>query len=172
VSNRALAIFLLLVGMAAGRPNLRARRHLSQRQPHLRFVKEYVRELIADESLKLNGEKEFGEAKTDNERIADRKVGRRLGVCCVYYPRGPWDTAETIMYPNIVTKGPGQATLRELMDSDLARFSKDNPGGPMSMETSHSMTELPSCAISMVSMRALRRPLPTSTKKRSLPLWC
>ena len=128
MSNRALAIFLLLVGMAAGRPNLRARRHLSQRQPHLRFVKEYVRELIADESLKINGEKEFGEAKTDNERIADRKVGRRLGVCCVYYPRGPWDTAETIMYPNIVTKGPGQATLRELMDSDLARFSKDNPG--------------------------------------------
>jgi hypothetical protein len=60
--------------------------------------------------------------------IADRKVGRRLGVCCVYYPRGPWDTAETIMYPNIVTKGPGQATLRELMDSDLATFRKDNPG--------------------------------------------
>ena len=60
--------------------------------------------------------------------IADRKVGRRLGVCCVYYPKGSWDTAETIMYPNIVTKGPGQATLRELMDSDLAKFRKDNPG--------------------------------------------
>src|SRR4030081_323408 len=60
--------------------------------------------------------------------IADRKVGRRLGVCCVYYPKGSWDTAETIMYPNIVTKGPGQTTLQELMDSDLARFSKDNPG--------------------------------------------
>ena len=60
--------------------------------------------------------------------IADRKVGRRLGVCCVYYPKGSWDTAETIMYPNIVTKGPGQTTLQELMDSDLARFRKDNPG--------------------------------------------
>ena len=32
------------------------------------------------------------------------------------------------MYPNIVTKGPGQTTLQELMDSDLARFRKDNPG--------------------------------------------
>jgi hypothetical protein len=60
--------------------------------------------------------------------IADRKVGRRLGVCCVYYPKGSWDTAETVMYPNIVTKGPGKATLQELMDSDLAKFRKDNPG--------------------------------------------
>jgi hypothetical protein len=60
--------------------------------------------------------------------IADRKVGRRLGVCCVYYPKGSWDTAETIMYPNIVTKGPGKATLQELMDSDLAKFREDNPG--------------------------------------------
>jgi hypothetical protein len=60
--------------------------------------------------------------------IADRKVGRRLGVCCVYYPKGSWDTAETIMYPNIVTKGPGRTTLQELMDSDLATFRKENPG--------------------------------------------
>lgn len=60
--------------------------------------------------------------------IADRKVGHRLGVCCVYYEKGSWDTAETILYPNIVTKGPGRATLQELMDSDLATFRKDNPG--------------------------------------------
>jgi hypothetical protein len=59
--------------------------------------------------------------------IADRKAGRHLGVCCVYYPKGSWETAETIMYPNIVTKGPGQTTIQELMDSDLARFQKDNP---------------------------------------------
>lgn len=60
--------------------------------------------------------------------VANRKVGRSLGVCCVYYPKGSWDTAETIMYPNIVTKGPGRTTLQELMDSDLAKFRKDNPG--------------------------------------------
>ena len=60
--------------------------------------------------------------------IADRKVGHRLGGCCVYYEKGSWDTAETIMYPNIVTKGPGRTTLQELMDSDLAKFRKDNPG--------------------------------------------
>jgi hypothetical protein len=60
--------------------------------------------------------------------IADRKVGRRLGVCCVYYPKGSWDTAETILYSNIVTKGPGKTSLQELMEADLTRFRSDNPG--------------------------------------------
>jgi hypothetical protein len=60
--------------------------------------------------------------------IADRKAGRHLGVCCIFYQKGSWDTTETIMYPNIVTKGPGRKTLQELMDSDLASFRKDNPG--------------------------------------------
>jgi len=60
--------------------------------------------------------------------IADRKVGHRLGVCCVYYEKGSWDTAETIMYPNIVTKGPGRTSLQELMDLDLAKSRKDSPG--------------------------------------------
>ena len=71
--------------------------------------------------------------------IADRKVGRRLGVCCVFYPEGPWD-AETIIYPNIVTKDPGKKTLTELMASDLAKFRADNPrmsyldGGDISLK--------------------------------------
>ncbi|MGH9504657.1 MAG: hypothetical protein ACRD20_17525 [Terriglobales bacterium] len=60
--------------------------------------------------------------------IADRKVGRRLGVCCVYYAKGSYATAETILYPNIVTKAPGRATVQALMDSDLAAFRKNNPG--------------------------------------------
>jgi hypothetical protein len=30
--------------------------------------------------------------------------------------------------PNIVTNGAGRRTLKELMDSDLAKFRKDNPG--------------------------------------------
>jgi hypothetical protein len=74
VSKRALAIFLLLVGMAAGQTKPSRAPTPKPETPHLRFVKEYVRELIADESLKINGEKEFGEAKTDNERIADRNT--------------------------------------------------------------------------------------------------
>jgi hypothetical protein len=63
-----------------------------------------------------------------NGWIADRRVGRRLGVCCVYYPKGSLDTAETVIYPNIVTKSPGRGTLKELMDADLAKSREDNPG--------------------------------------------
>jgi hypothetical protein len=58
----------------------------------------------------------------------DQEVGQRLGTCCVYYPAGAtWDNAETVMYPNIATKGPGQKTLKEFMDYDLADFREHNP---------------------------------------------
>ena len=70
MSKRALAIFLLLVGMAAGQTKPSHAPTPKPETPHLRFVKEYVRELVEDESLKINGEKEFGEAKTDNERFS------------------------------------------------------------------------------------------------------
>jgi hypothetical protein len=60
--------------------------------------------------------------------VIDRETGKRLGVCCVYYPQGTtWDTAETVMYPNVATKEPGQATLREFMEHDLADFREHNP---------------------------------------------
>ena len=60
--------------------------------------------------------------------IVDREVGKQLGACCVYYPRGStWDNAETVMYPNIVTKGPEQQTLKEFMESDLANFREHSP---------------------------------------------
>lgn len=59
----------------------------------------------------------------------DHEVGKRLGTCCVFYPKGAtWDNADTVMYPSIVTKGPGQQTLAEFMKSDLAQFREhDNP---------------------------------------------
>ncbi len=61
--------------------------------------------------------------------VVDREVGKRLGTCCVYYPKGStWDGAETVMYPSIATKGPGQRTLDEFMKSDLAGFREHDPG--------------------------------------------
>lgn len=49
-------------------------------------------------------------------------------MCCVYYPEGAtWNTAETVLYPNIATKGTGQKTLKEFMDHDLADFREHNP---------------------------------------------
>jgi hypothetical protein len=38
--------------------------------PHLQFVKQFVRELIEDESLKANSEKELSEAKTPYEQFS------------------------------------------------------------------------------------------------------
>jgi len=60
--------------------------------------------------------------------VTDRETGQQHGVCCVWYPEGStWDDAETVMYPNIATKGPGQKTLNEFMESDLADFREHNP---------------------------------------------
>lgn len=60
--------------------------------------------------------------------ITDRKTGQQHGICCVWYPEGStWDDAESVMYPNIVTKGPGQKTLNEFMESDLDDFREHNP---------------------------------------------
>ena len=61
--------------------------------------------------------------------VVDQEVGKRNGTCCVYYPKGStWDNAETVMYPNIATKGPGQRTLDEFMESDLKNFRTHDPG--------------------------------------------
>ena len=60
--------------------------------------------------------------------ITDRQTGQELGVCCVWYPKdSTWDDAQTVMYPNITSKGPGQQTLNEFMESDLADFREHNP---------------------------------------------
>ena len=61
--------------------------------------------------------------------IADNETGQQMGICCVFYPEGSnFDDAETVIYPNIATKGPGQATLKEFMEYDLSEFRDHNPG--------------------------------------------
>jgi hypothetical protein len=60
--------------------------------------------------------------------VVDQEVGKRHGTCCVYYPKGTtWESAETVMYPNIATKGPGQRTIDEFMESDLKSFRTHDP---------------------------------------------
>lgn len=64
-----------------------------------------------------------------NGWIADHETGQQMGICCVFYLAGyNFDDAETIIYPNIATKGAGQATLKEFMEFDLADFREHNPG--------------------------------------------
>lgn len=70
--------------------------------------------------------------------IADHDTGQKLGICCVFYPEGSsFDGAETIIYPNIATKGPGQANLKEFMEYDLSEFKKNNP--KMTYEDAHNL---------------------------------
>jgi hypothetical protein len=60
--------------------------------------------------------------------VVDHETGQRMSTCCVYYPEGStWNDAETVMYPSIATKAPGQKTLKEFMDYDLADFREHNP---------------------------------------------
>jgi hypothetical protein len=70
VNKRALATLLLLAGIAAGQTKPAHAPTPKPETPHLRFVKEFVRELISDEDLKTNGQKELSEAKTTEEQIS------------------------------------------------------------------------------------------------------
>jgi hypothetical protein len=70
VSKKAIATLLLLAGIAAGQAKSAHAPTPKPETPHLRFVKEYVRELLEDESLKAGGEKELSEAKTPNEEFS------------------------------------------------------------------------------------------------------
>ena len=70
MNKKALATLLLLAGIAAGQTKPAHAPTPKPETPHLRFVKEYVRELIEDEGLKATGEKELTEAKTPNEQFS------------------------------------------------------------------------------------------------------
>jgi hypothetical protein len=70
VSKRTIAALLLLTAIAVGQTKPANTRTHKPETPHLIFVKEYVRQLIDDESLKTAGEKELSEAKTLNEQFS------------------------------------------------------------------------------------------------------
>jgi hypothetical protein len=65
--KKRLASYLLLVGVVIAQNKDPA--DPRPETPHLVFVKEYVRELIADEDLKTTAEKEFAQAKSPAEQF-------------------------------------------------------------------------------------------------------
>jgi hypothetical protein len=69
MSKRGLGTLLLVAGIAVGQTKPAHSPTPKPETSHLRFVKEYVRELGEDEDLKATGEKELGEAKTPNEQF-------------------------------------------------------------------------------------------------------
>jgi hypothetical protein len=59
--------------------------------------------------------------------VLDRATGQKMGTCCVLYPQGSsWDQADSVIYPNIAEKQPGQ-TLQQLMANDLDGFRQRFP---------------------------------------------
>src|ERR1700676_2408064 len=70
MNKRALTTLLLLAAIAAGQTRPAHAPTPKPETPHLRFVKEYVRELIEDENLKATGLNELSEAKTPNEQFS------------------------------------------------------------------------------------------------------
>jgi len=70
VNKRGIVISLLLVVTAVGQTKPTHAPTPKPETPHLRFVKEFVRELIEDEDRKTNGEKDLNEAKTPNEQFS------------------------------------------------------------------------------------------------------
>jgi hypothetical protein len=86
VLNRTLLAILLMAGVLAGQD--KAPRHVGKiprpETPHLTFVKEYVRQLMSDEDLKVSAQKELGEAKTPDEQFstgiyASKSIELQLG---------------------------------------------------------------------------------------------
>ena len=68
--TKAIALAVLLAGIAAGQTKPAHAPTPKPETPHLRFVNEYVRELIEDESLRTTGKKEISQAKTPNEQFS------------------------------------------------------------------------------------------------------
>jgi len=68
--TRALAICLLLVGVSAAQGKSPHQQPVKPETPHLDFVKDYVRELISDETLKTKGENEYSEDKTPDQQFS------------------------------------------------------------------------------------------------------
>lgn len=134
MSKRALAILLLLVGTAAGQNKPSHLPTTKSETPHLSFVKEYVRELIEDESLKINGEKEFGEAKTDNERFstgiyvsktAQLELHSQIGMLKSMRLGDPFDT----LIPSLIGFYQRQIELQQkLMDISSKFVAGPKPG--------------------------------------------
>src|SRR5215469_12826081 len=69
--NIQASALLLLLASFAGHQAKPARTPTHQQEtPHLLFVKEFVRELIEDEDVIKNGQKELREAQTTNENLS------------------------------------------------------------------------------------------------------
>jgi hypothetical protein len=68
---KAAMMSLVFVGIAVGQGKPKHTITPRPDTPHLTFVKEFVREMIEDEDLKTNAEKDSQSAKTPNEQFSN-----------------------------------------------------------------------------------------------------
>ncbi len=125
MNKRALTTLLLLAAIAAGQTRPAHAPTPKPETPHLRFVKEYVRELIEDENLKATGLKELSEAKTPNEQFStgiyvsksiQLELGSQVAMLKSMRLNDPFDT----LIPNLIGFYQRQTELhQELIDINV-----------------------------------------------------
>jgi hypothetical protein len=60
--------------------------------------------------------------------ILDNEAGVKQGLQAVFYPKGSsWEKGPVVMYANTAEKYQGQASVRELLEYDLAKMKKTDP---------------------------------------------
>jgi len=132
VNKRALATLLLSAGFAAGQT--KPAPLPKPETTHLRFVKEYVRELIEDESLRATGEKEISQAKTLNEQFSadiyasksiQLELRSQISMLKSMHLNDPFDT----LIPNLISFYKNQIELhQELIDISGKFLAGPKPG--------------------------------------------
>jgi hypothetical protein len=127
VSKSVMPILLLLVGMASGQTKSSHAPTQKPETPHLRFVKEFVRDLIEDESCKANGEKELGAAKTPNEQFSasiyfskstQLELRSQIGMLQSMRLKDPFDT----LIPSLISSYQKQIDLHQKLIDISGRF--------------------------------------------------
>lgn len=129
---RGLAI-LLMMGVAVGQTKHSPPRSTPETS-HLVFVKEYIRELISDETLRALAEKEFSEAKTDTAmfttslyigKSAQIELRSQINMLKGMRLASPYD----FLIPSLVSSYEQQIKLHQsLMDISTKLLSGPKPG--------------------------------------------
>lgn len=127
MNKRTFATLLLLAGIAAGQAKPSRAPTPTPETLHLRFVKEYVRELIEEESRKASGEKEFSEAKTPNEQFSSGiyyskstqlELRSQIAVLKSMYLQAPFET----VIPSLIGSYQQQIDLHQKLIDITSKF--------------------------------------------------
>jgi hypothetical protein len=134
VNKSRLAILLLFAAVAAAQTKPAHPATHKPETPHLQFVKEYVRELIEDEDLKTNAEKELQEAQTLNGKFSagiyiskstQLALRSQIGVLKNMHLKDPFDD----VIPTLIAFNQRQIDLHQkLIEISSKLLTRPKPG--------------------------------------------